>query len=105
LFGGLAADLNGDLWSIDGYNDGESDRTFRIDRATGAGTVVGLTGFIWNFRTVHVHPGPGVVYGARDNQYFTIDTSTGAATLIANMSGAGLGQITAMAINSAGQGY
>ena len=105
LFGGFAADLNGDLWSIDGYNDGESDRTFRIDPVTGAGTVVGPTGFNWNFRTVHVHPGTGVLYGARDNQYFTIDTSTGAATLIANMSGAGLGQITAMAINSAGQAY
>src|SRR5262245_47453741 len=50
LFGGLAAGGGNDLYSIDGYNDGEPDRTFRIDRTTGAGTVVGSTGENWNFR-------------------------------------------------------
>jgi hypothetical protein len=54
---------------------------------------------------VHVHPATGVLYAATDNRLFTIDTSTGAATLVANMTGAGLGQITAMAINSQGQAY
>ena len=41
LFGGLAADSEGVLYSIDGYNDENSDRLFRIDPATGTGTVVG----------------------------------------------------------------
>src|SRR5689334_2860969 len=40
LFGGLCDD-GVNMYSIDGYNDGNSDRTFRIDPTTGAGTIVG----------------------------------------------------------------
>jgi hypothetical protein len=43
-----------------------------------------------------------VLYSARDNQLFTIDTVTGAATPLVNITATGLGQITAMAIDSAG---
>jgi hypothetical protein len=105
LFGGLAADASGALYSIDGYNDEFFDRTFRIDRSTGAGTVIGPTGFNWNFRTIHAHPGTGVLYAATDNRLYTINTTTGAATLVANITAPGLGQLTAMAINRAGEAF
>jgi hypothetical protein len=105
LFGGLAADAAGNLYSIDGYNDEFPDRTFRIDRATGAGAVVGPTGFNWNFRMLHAHPGTGVLYGATDNRLFTINTSTGQATQLVNITAPGLGQITALAINRQGDAF
>ena len=104
LFGGLAADAAKDIYSIDGYNDENLDRTFRIDRANGAGTVVGDTGFNWNFRFLCAHPVTDVLYGGRDNALFTIDRTTGAATLVGNMTGVG-GQITALAIDSQGNAY
>jgi hypothetical protein len=105
LFGGLAVDDAGVLFSIDGYNDPNPDRLFTINPASGAGTVVGPTNFNWNFRMLYVHPVTDVLYAATDNRLFTIDKATGAATLVANMTGPGLGQITAMAINSQGQAY
>ncbi len=108
LFGGLAADDEGDLYSIDGYNDPNPDRTFRIDSATGAGTVVGPTGFNWNFRTVCFNPVTDKLFGATDNRLYTIDTGTGAAEFVANITapaGAGLDQLTALAINAQGQAF
>ncbi|MBI4882018.1 MAG: hypothetical protein HY812_20515 [Planctomycetes bacterium] len=105
LFGGLACDLNGDLYSIDGYNDVNSDRTFRIDLATGAGTVVGNTGYNWNFRCVDVHPPTGVLCAAHDSELFILDKTTGAATLIAPITGATLDQVTSIAIDSQGNAY
>ncbi|MFM9995544.1 MAG: hypothetical protein ACKVU4_07050 [Phycisphaerales bacterium] len=107
LFGGLAA-LNGSMYSVDGYNDPNPDRLFRIDPATGAGTVVGPTGFNWNFRSVYAHPTSGVLYGTTDGVgVFTFNLTTGAATLAANFSGGGPehDQITAFAINAQGQAY
>lgn len=104
LFGGLTAD--GDvLYSIDGYNDGQSDRTFRIDAETGQGTVVGNTGQNWNFRCVDVHPITGVLYATRDNALYTLSKETGAASQIANIVGSTLDQATAFAINSEGEAY
>jgi hypothetical protein len=85
LFGGLACDAAGVLYSIDGYNDPNSDRTFRIDRATGAGSVVGPTGYNWNFRTLHAHPGQ--------------------ATFIATISAPGLNQLTALAVRADGAAF
>ncbi len=105
LFGGLAYDLNGDLYSIDGYNDSNPDRTFRIDLATGAGTVVGSTGFNWNFRCVDVHPPTGVLCAARDNELFFLDKATGAATPLAPITGATLDQATAFAIDGQGNAF
>ena len=105
LFGGLAIDAAADLYSIDGYNDQFSDRLFRIDRETGDGEVVGETGFNWNFRCVTVHPQTDVLYGTRDNQLFTLDRSTGAATLVASITGPTLDQMTAMTIASDGTAY
>jgi len=106
LFGGLTFSLDGsELYSIDGYNDGNSDRTFRIDPATGAGTVVGDTGFNWNFRCVEVDPTAGTLYATRDNELYTLDTTTGAATSVASISGSSLDQATAMAIDSTGHAY
>ncbi|QDV06809.1 hypothetical protein Poly30_23240 [Planctomycetes bacterium Poly30] len=106
LFGGLAIDGAGDLYSIDGYNDALSDRTFRIDAATGAGTVVGDTNSNWNFRSVAVNPVDDGLYGWRDNELFRIDKVTGAAISIASVGPAmNLDQGTAFAISTAGVGY
>jgi hypothetical protein len=102
LFGGLAADGRGNLYSIDGFNDGNSDRLFRIDPATGVGVVVGHTRENWNFRSVYVHPGTGTIYGMRDNALYELDGSTGLATHLTNISGPTLDQITAFAIDDAG---
>ncbi len=105
LFGGLAIDAAGDLYSIDGYNDADSDRLFRIDPLTGAGTVVGETRFNWNFRNVTVDPTTDVLYGSRDNALYTLDRATGLGTLIANITGPSLDQLTTFAINGMGVAY
>ena len=104
LFGGLSHD-GSTLWSIDGFNDGLSDRTFKIDPVTGAGTVVGMTGFNWNFRSVENHPQTGVLYASRDNELYTIDKDTGVATSVAPISGLTLDQATALAIDGNGNAY
>jgi hypothetical protein len=104
LFGGLTR--NGtDLYTIDGYNDGNSDRTFKIDSTNGTGTIVGNTNFNWNFRSVDFNPATHVLFATTDNNLYTINTSTGAATLVAAISGATLDQLTCFAINSAGVAY
>jgi hypothetical protein len=105
LFGGLAADAAQDIYSIDGYNDAYSDRTFRIDRTSGAGTVVGDTGFNWNFRFVYAHPITDVLHAGRDSQLYTIDRATGAATFVTNITPGTIGQVTAIAIDSQGNAY
>jgi hypothetical protein len=109
--------LTGDgtsLWSTDKYGDSVPDRTLRIDPVTGAGTFVGSTGFIWNFRSVEVDPRTGILYGMTDVttpdrflqlNLFVIDKSTGAATRIFNGPVATLDQATAMAIDSNGTLY
>jgi hypothetical protein len=104
LFGGLTAE-GATLYSIDGYNDGLSDRTFRVDSSTGAGTIVGDTGENWNFRSVEIHPLTGVLYATRDNELYTIDKITGLATSIGAITGANLDQFTCFAINGAGVAY
>jgi len=106
LFGGLTFSLDGSsLYSIDGYNDASSDRTFRIDPGSGAGAVVGNTGFNWNFRSVEVHPTTGTFYASRDNELYTIDPVSGAATSVGPISGATLDQATALAIDAFGNAY
>ncbi len=105
LFGGLAMDAAGDLYSIDGFNDADSDRLFRIDPATGDGTVVGETRFNWNFRNVTVDPTTDVLYGSRDNALFTLDRTTGLATMVANIIGPNLDQLTTFAISPDGVAY
>lgn len=104
LFGGLGAG-NGVLYSIDGYNDANNDRLFSIDPATGSGTVVGPTGENWNFRCVDVHPSTGVIYATRDNALYTMNPTTGAATLVSNLTGPTLDQLTAFAIAPNGTAF
>ena len=104
LFGGLTRN-GADLYTIDGYNDGNSDRTFKIDSASGAGAIVGDTNFNWNFRSVDFNPVTHVLFATTDNNLYTIDTSTGAATLVVPISGPTLDQLTCFAINSAGLAY
>jgi hypothetical protein len=105
LFGGLTADENGVLFSIDGYNDGNSDRLFTIDAETGAGAVVGDTGFNWNFRAVAYDSSTRTLYGATDNNLFIFDPATGAGKLVAPITGATLDQLTTLAIDDKGNAY
>jgi hypothetical protein len=67
--------------------------------------VVGDTGFNWNFRSVEFDPTSGVLYATRDNELFTLDLVTGAATSVASITGATLDQATAVAIDAAGNAY
>ena len=107
LFGGLAADAGGTFFSIDGFNDPNSDRLFKIDPNTGGGGVIGPIGANWNFRCVYVNPVDDVLYGMRDSSIFTMDKSTGLATLVANLTDSTqhLDQVTAFAIDANGIGY
>ena len=105
IFSGMTFDENGDLYCIDGFNDGLSDRLFRIDPATAAGTVVGDTGENWNFRSVAFDPSSGTLYAARDSQLYTADRSTGAVSFVANVSGPGLDQLTTLVIADDGTAY
>ena len=70
---------------------------YRIDPATGAATLVGLTGFFSETGlSMSVHPFTGLVYavgkiGAGSSLgLFTIDAATGAGTLIGPLGGTGL---------------
>jgi hypothetical protein len=108
LFGGLGTDTAGNLYSIDGYNDNLSDRLFSINRTTGAGAVVGETRFNWNFRCLTLNPATGTLIGSTDNRLFSMNTTRGVATLIADITEPGnphLDQMTAIAINAAGQAF
>jgi hypothetical protein len=106
LFGGLGADTKHSmLYSIDGYNDPNPDRLFKIDPTFGTGVVVGPTGENWNFRCVEVHPETGVIYAIRDNALYTLDGATGAAALIKSLSAPTLDQLTSLAIAHTGEAY
>jgi len=105
LFGSLTRE-SGELWTIDGWNDTISDRAFRIDTSTGAGTIVGDIGSNWNFRGVEIHPLTGVLYAANDDSLYTIDKLTGNATLIASLTAnMGFDQLTSIAIHPNGVAY
>jgi len=104
LFGGLTR-IGTDVYTIDGYNDGNSDRTFKIDTVSGTGAIVGDTGFNWNFRSVDYNRVTHVLFATTDNNLYTIDTTTGAATLAVAISGPTLDQLTCFAINSLGVAY
>ena len=105
IFSGLTFDDNGDLYCIDGFNDALSDRLFRIDAATAGGAIVGDTGENWNFRSVAFDPSSGTLYAARDNRLYTADRSTGLVTFVANITGAGLDQLTSLVIDDDGTAY
>jgi streptogramin lyase len=105
IFSGIAIDAAGDTWAIDGFNDPNPDRLFLIDKETGAGQVIGDTGFNWNFRFVAVDPRGDTLYGGRDSAIYIMDRTSGMATHVANMSGPGMDQVTALAIDADGIGW
>lgn len=106
LTGGLSARPSSKkLYTIDGYNDALQDRTFRIDSENGQGDIIGYTGYNWNFRCVEFDPTDGTLYAARDNELFTISLGTGVATPVTAISGTNLNQVTALAIDAAGNAY
>jgi hypothetical protein len=78
---GLAADAAGNLY---GWDIGEG--LARVDTVTGIGTLVAPNP-VPDIQALGFSPS-GVLYGARDELY-TIDTSTGAVTLVAPISGVG----------------
>lgn len=101
----LADDSDGTLYTIDLTQWSESDLLLAIDRFTGVTEVVGETGFDWNFSALAVEPKSGTLYGATDNGVFTVDRATGAAWLVAPISGAGFDQLTSFAINAQGRAF
>ncbi|MEQ8316087.1 MAG: GC-type dockerin domain-anchored protein [Phycisphaerales bacterium] len=105
IFSGMDFDAAGELFMIDGFNDGLSDRLFTLDVSTAAGTVVGDTGENWNFRSVAYDATTDTLYTARDNALYTTDRSTGAVTLVANITGPSLDQLTGFAIDADGQAW
>ncbi|MEQ8843635.1 MAG: GC-type dockerin domain-anchored protein [Phycisphaerales bacterium] len=105
IFSGMALDDAGALLCVDGFNDALSDRLLSIDPASGAGMVIGDTGENWNFRSVAFDAGTGTVYAARDNRLYTADRSTGAVTFVANITGAGLDQLTSLVVDADGNAY
>ncbi|MFI4915294.1 MAG: GC-type dockerin domain-anchored protein [Phycisphaerales bacterium JB060] len=105
IFSGMDFDDSGNLYAIDGFNDGLSDRLFLIDTATAIGSVVGDTGENWNFRSVAWDTTTDTLYTARDNALYTTDRSTGAVTLVGNITGPNLDQLTGFAIDANGQAW
>jgi hypothetical protein len=79
LFGGLAHDISGQLYSIDGTTTAIPTGSSASIARRGAGTVVGPTNFNWNFRCLSLNPASGVLYGCTDNNLYTMNTVTGAA--------------------------
>ena len=105
IFSGMDFDNNGDLYTIDGFNDGLSDRLFLIDETTGAGSVVGDTGENWNFRSAAYDAATDTLYTLRDNALYTTDRGTGAVTLVGSLSAPNLDQLTGFAIDADGVGW
>lgn len=105
IFSGMDFDNNGTLFTIDGFNDGLSDRLFTIDPGTAMGSVVGDTGENWNFRSVAYDAVSDTLYTLRDNALYTTDRSTGDVTLVGNLSAPNLDQLTGFAIDDDGTGW
>jgi len=105
IFSGMDFDNNGDLYMIDGFNDGLSDRLFLLDETSGAGAVVGDTGENWNFRSTAYDAVTDTLYTLRDNALYTTDRGTGMVTLVGGLSAPNLDQITGFAIDADGVGW
>jgi hypothetical protein len=107
---GLCADGT-ELLSIDGLDDNISDRLFRIEPLSGAGTNLGNTLFNWSRRSCDVHLPSNTIYAVTATpgptpRLFRIDRSTGAATLVATSAFVpGLDQVSALAISPSGEAY
>jgi subtilisin-like proprotein convertase family protein len=84
---GLAADNAGNLWGVDIVGD----NLYSINKVTGAGTLVGSLGFNSNYgQGMDCNPANGVCYmftvnfgNANSADLRTINTATGATTLVA----------------------
>jgi outer membrane protein assembly factor BamB len=98
ISGGLARSADpGIFYAIDGFDDILPDRLVRIDLATGVATVVGSTGFNWSHHSIGFNSFPDTLYVIGDNAIYTLNTSTGQATFVANLSGSvRLDQVTAI---------
>ena len=66
LLGGLCFDGVG-FTTTDGFNNALQDRTFRINATTGAGTVVGNTGYSAALRSCDWHLVNDTIYQLADN--------------------------------------
>lgn len=101
---GLAVSPDGLMYGIDIV----SDSLFAIDKTTGAASLIGSIGFNANYaQDMTFDQATGVLYfagfdgGAFTDQIYTVDLATGAATPVGNI-GAGLAEVDAMAIMTAG---
>ena len=85
------------LYGISGAG-GTASSLYQIDTTTGAGTLIGATGFS-HVVSIDIHPVTGVIYGISNefggtNALITIDASTGAGTFVANVGGGNWPDIT-----------
>lgn len=93
---GLTADASGNLFgsaNIGTTNDDFADRLISIDPLTGAGTLIGTYGAgIEGVDGIDFHPTTGVLYGVNGKDLLTINTSTGAATVLGTLIDTGTNQ-------------
>ncbi|HEX7769232.1 MAG TPA: hypothetical protein VF422_04300 [Dokdonella sp.] len=100
----MAVSPDGLMYGIDIINDA----LFAIDKTTGTGTLIGSIGFNANYaQDMTFDQATGVLYyagfdgGSFTDQIYTVDLATGATTAVGNI-GAGLAEVDAMAIMTAG---
>lgn len=89
---GIAASPGGDLYGLTSFGGGPTpDALYRIDPTTGASSLIGATGLKSIFEgDLAFDPATGVLYGVQNATsnglgLFTMNVSTGAATLIGNV--------------------
>jgi hypothetical protein len=102
LLGNTGTSYNaGDLAFVDGqlytasyaYFTGTSSDLFRVDVKTGAGTRIGSTEAGDEEMSGLATDGNGTLYGIAGTEVFTIDTSTGLATVLGSYDKQGLGTV------------
>ena len=109
MFGGITFDGTNVL-TIDGFCQPSFSRVLEIETGTGVGSPLGTIGACWGVRTIAVHPRTGVIYAStpapnNDNELYTIDPLTGAATFVAQIDGPTMDTVQGVAIDARGVGY
>ena len=71
--------------------DAQDESLYSINRTTGAATLIGSTGLGIGEGGVEFDPFTGVLYGISGGTLFTVDTSTGAGTVVGTVFSSGVG--------------
>ncbi len=103
--GGLVYD-GASLYSFTGVNPGVPDYLYQLRPSDGVGSTIGYSGFDWNWHSLKFHPLTGVLYLLADEKLYTIDRTSGAATLVAPLTGMHLNEgVIALFIDRSGHAY